>query len=371
MPRRLKPQKRDLYLERMFETRSEAWERAGLQVAEVDEGTVRRAQIEAIVLVPLMIAIVIAYNHQEQILGRGHQTLARVVTVLLLMLCGWALARNVGKAFGPGFMRRMDPATAGTVGFLLRLVTIVITLLIGLHVVGVSTKALTVGGAFTAVILGLAAQQTLGNVFAGMVLLTARPFRVGERVRLQAGVVGGTIEGTVSALGLLYTTLTHGYDRVMIPNNVVLAAAIVPLKEPDSVDVKVRLSSGVRPTQVQAILDNEVTTPTRSKATVLLEEVDGDQVVVRVQATPELAHDGAALADEIIAALSSVTAEHEAVDPDTLDGARDRSTRSGDLSTAPTPRPRAAATDRDSEGDGMHGAGDRPSVRRGPARVRE
>jgi small-conductance mechanosensitive channel len=371
MPRRFKPPKRDLYLERMFETRSEAWERAGLEVAEVDEKTVKRAQVQAIVLIPLMIAIVIAYDNQKQILGDGHQTLARFVTVVLLMLCGWALARDVGKAFGPAFMRRMDPATAGTVGFLLRLVTIAITLLIGLHVVGVSTKALTVGGAFTAVILGLAAQQTLGNVFAGMVLLTARPFRVGERVRLQAGVVGGTVEGTVSSLGLLYTTLSHGYDRMLIPNNVVLSAAIVPLKEPDSVDVKVRLSSGVRPSQVQAILDNEVTTPTRSKATVLLEEIDGEQVVVRVQATPELAHDGAALADEIIAALSSVTAEHEAVGPDTFSGTRGGDERAGDPSTAPTIGARATPTDRGSGGDGVNGPGDRPSVRRGPARVRD
>lgn len=375
MPRRFKPAKRDLYLERMFETRSEAWERVGLEVAEADERTVKRAQIKSIVLIPLMIAIVIAYDHQKQWFGGNHETVARVITVVLLMLCGWALARDVGKAFGPSFMRRMDPATAGTVGFLLRLVTIAITLLIGLHVVGVSTKALTVGGAFTAVILGLAAQQTLGNVFAGMVLLTARPFRVGERIRLQAGVVGGTAEGTVSSLGLLYTTLTHGYDRMMIPNNVVLAAAIVPLKEPDSVDVKVRLSSGVRPTQVQAILDNEVSTPTRSKATVLLEEVDGDEVVVRVQATPELAHDGAALADEIIAALASVTGEHQTVGSDEV-AARDDGTRSDDLSTAPTMHARTppgphSDSDGDGDGNGMRRGADGPTIRRGPGRVRE
>ncbi len=135
-----------------------------------------------------------------------------------------------------------------------------------LRVVGLQAQTLAVGGAFTAVVLGLAAQQTLGNVIAGMVLLSARPFRVGERVRLQAGAVGGSVEGTVSSLGLLYTTLTRGYDRILIPNNVVLAAAVVPLKEPESVDVKVRLSSGVRPSQVQAILDNEIATPTRSKA---------------------------------------------------------------------------------------------------------
>ncbi|MFZ0043760.1 MAG: mechanosensitive ion channel family protein [Solirubrobacteraceae bacterium] len=314
MPRQFKSRK-DLSFDRMFETRSEAWEAVGLSV-DVSHRTVRRAQREALVLVPLVIAILIAYDHRADLLGKhtakSVQTPLQIITVLLLVGLGWALARAVGRLAGPTFLRRMDPATAGTVGFLIRLVTIGIMVLAALSVLGVNPQALAVGGAFTAVILGLAAQQTLGNVFAGMVLLSARPFRVGERVRLQAGAVGGSVEGIVSSLGLLYTTLKRGADQIMVPNNVVLAAAVVPLKEPDSVDVKVRLTSGVRPSQVQAILDNEVTTPTRSKASVLLEEVDGDDVVVRIQATPEMPNDGAKLADEIMAALSSVTGEHEA-----------------------------------------------------------
>jgi small-conductance mechanosensitive channel len=155
-----------------------------------------------------------------------------------------------------------------------------------------------------------------------MVLLSARPFRVGERIRLQAGAVGGTAEGVVSSLGLLYTTLARGEDRIMIPNNVVLAAAVVPLREPDSVDVRVTLSSGVRPSHVQALLDERVTTPTRAAAKVVLQEVDGEDVVVRVQATPERAVDGAKLADEIIEALATVTAEHEAA-PDYREAAPD------------------------------------------------
>jgi small conductance mechanosensitive channel len=178
-------------------------------------------------------------------------------------------------------------------------------------VAGASFQSLAVGGAFTAVVLGLAAQQTLGNVIAGMVLLSARPFRVGQRIRLQAGAIGGQLDGTVSSLGLLYTNLLRGAEQVMIPNTQVLAAVIVPLREPDGVDVRVRLTSGVRPSQVQAILDQEVSTPTRSGTSVLLEEVDGDDVVVRVQATPESPDDGAQLADEIMVALSSVTGEHE------------------------------------------------------------
>ncbi len=323
MPKRFRPQKRDLYLERMFETRSDAWERAGLSVAAPDEKGAKRARQQAFVLVPLLIAVLIAYHERHRILGehvlkhtRGQysssvwDTPVQIIAVLALVAIGWTLASAVGKAAGPTFMRRMDPATAGTVGFLIRLVTIAITSLVALSVAGLNPQTLAVGGAFTAVILGLAAQQTLGNVIAGMVLLSARPFRVGERIRLQAGAVGGSVEGIVSALGLLYTTLTRGYDKVMIPNNVVLAAVVVPLKEPDGVDVKVTLTSGVRPSQVQAILDNEISIPTIHRPVVLLEELEGSELVVRIQATPEMAEDGAKLADEIIVALASVTGDH-------------------------------------------------------------
>jgi small-conductance mechanosensitive channel len=234
----------------------------------------------------------------------------RIGTVIALMVLGWTIARDIGRAAGPTFFRRMDPSTAGTVGFVIRLVTIAITFIIALRIAGVHPGALVAGSAFTAVIIGLAAQQTLGNLIAGMVLLSARPFRVGERVRLQAGAVGGTAEGVVSSLGLLYTTLARGEDRIMIPNNVVLGAAVVPLREPEPVNVRVRLQAGIRPSQVQGILDENVATPTRSAAAVLLEEIDGDDVVVRIQATPERASDGARLADEIIVALAHVTDQH-------------------------------------------------------------
>ena len=320
MPRQFKPRK-DLNLDRMFETRSDAWEAVGLSV-EFNERVVKRARREAIFLIALLVGVLVAYDHRRSIfsrhlIGGPHQTTSlstglQVVVVLAMIAIGWALARDIGKFAGPSFMRRMDPGTAGTVGFLVRLAVIVVMVLLALSVAGARLQTLAVGGGFTAVIVGLAAQQTLGNAFAGMVLLSARPFKVGERVRLQAGAVGGQIEGIVSSLGLLYTVFTRGADQVMIPNSVVLAAAVVPLREPEAVDVKVRLTHGVRPSQVQAILENEVRTPTSSKG-VVLEEVDGDDVVVRVQATPEIADDGPRLADEIMTVLSTLTGEHAAV----------------------------------------------------------
>jgi small-conductance mechanosensitive channel len=300
---------RELRLERMFETRSQEWEAAGLAV-QTSEKEVRRARREAIVLLPLLVGVLVVWGQHVAWLGKDSGTWARVVAVPAFAILGWAFARAFGRMAGPTFFRRMDPATAGTVGFLVRLVTIAITLFEALHLSGLTSETLALAGTSTAVIVGLSAQQTLGNVIAGTVLLTARPFRVGQRIRFQAGAIGGQIEGVVSSLGLLYTSVARGDDRLMIPNNMVLAAVVIPLREPDSIDVKVRLSAGIPPSKAQEILDNSISTSTRQPAQVLLEEIDGDEVVVRVQATPSRASEGAQLADEIIAALRAVTDEH-------------------------------------------------------------
>lgn len=298
---------------RMFETRSQAWEDVGLRLdADRDRRVVRRAQRQAVVVLPLLVGVLFVWFDRKEIVGHAaaSSTAFEIGVVIALVVLGWAFSRDLGQAVAPTFFKRMDPATAGTVGFLIRLVAIAITIVLALHIVGLNPGTIAAGGAFTAIVFGLAAQQTLGNVIAGMVLLSARPFRVGERIRLQAGAVGGSTEGIVSSLGLLYTTLSRGEDRIMIPNNVVLAAAVVPLVEPEAVDVRIRLSAGIRPSRVQAILDDGVSVRTRSAPRVLLEEIDGEKLVVRVQATPDRAVDGARLADEIIAALTSVTGEH-------------------------------------------------------------
>jgi small conductance mechanosensitive channel len=95
----------------------------------------------------------------------------------------------------------------------------------------------------------------------------------------------------------------------MVPNNVVLAAAVVPLREPASVDLRARLRPDVKPSDVQSLLQDAIETPVRGEPTIALEEVDADEVVVRIQATPIADSDGPQLADEVLAAIGAVTHE--------------------------------------------------------------
>ena len=53
---------------------------------------------------------------------------------------------------------------------------------------------LLVGGAFATIIITIAGQQALSNVFAGMVLLLSRPFVVGDVIWLRSGAMGGQLE---------------------------------------------------------------------------------------------------------------------------------------------------------------------------------
>src|SRR3954451_1687223 len=265
----------------------------------------RRARWEAVILTPLLVGILWAYYHRQQLFGVDLPV--RVVCVIALVILGWAFARALGGALGPMLLRRVEPGTAGTIGFLIRLIALTTSILIALRVAGLSPQSLAVGGAFTAVIVGLAAQQTFGNLIAGMVLLSARPFRVGDVVRFQAGAVAGQVEGVVTSLGLLYTTLSQGDDRTMVPNSVVLSAAVVPLREPTAVELRAKLRPDIKPSYVQEVLEEAVSIPTRARPHIGLEEVDSDEGIMRIAATPTSISDGPRLADEILAAITQIT----------------------------------------------------------------
>lgn len=269
----------------------------------------RRARRELLLIIPLIAGTVLVNAHRRDWFRGELQQPVRFAVAVSIAFLGYRLARDLARGLIPWLNRRMDAATAGTVGFFVRLIFMVVTLLMVLSVVGIKPGTLAVGGAVFAVVFGLAAQQTLGNVIAGLVLISAQPFRVGDRVRLQAGGVAGQIEGVVASHGLLYTTFAQGEDTMMIPNNVVLNSAVVPLREPSGIDLRARLRPDVKPSEVQELIESQVTTPTRTEPRIDLEEVDSDEVVVRISATPDSDADGPRLADEILAAIGALAQE--------------------------------------------------------------
>ena len=294
MLRRLLPRTRSA-----FESRTQVWREVGLG-SEIDPAAARRSKGGALVLLALIAGVLFCFSERKTLFP-GYGLEVRIATVILLVILGWGLARMLARGFAPGLNRRLEPGTAGTIGFLVRLLTILAMTIVALRIAGLQAGALAVGGGFTAVVVGLSAQQVLGNLLAGLVLVTNRPFRVGERVRLQAGPLAGQLEGVVGQLGLFYTTLISGADRIMVPNGVLLQAAVTPLREPERVEFRARFGAETSPREAQEMIEERIDVPLRYPPHIAVEELDRDDVVLRIVATPMNPRDGGKLAEEVLA----------------------------------------------------------------------
>jgi small conductance mechanosensitive channel len=296
MLRRLLPRTRTA-----FESRTQVWREVGLG-SEIDPAAARRSKGGALVLLALIAGVLFCFTERKTLFP-GYGLEVRIATVFLLVVLGWGLARMLARGFAPALYRRLDPGTAGTIGFMVRLVTILAMIIVALRIGGLQASTLAVGGGFTAVVVGLAASQVLGNLLAGVVLITNRPFRVGERVRLQAGPLAGQVEGVVGQLGLFYTTLVSGADRILVPNGVLIQCAVTPLREPERVEFRARFGAETSPREVQEMIEEKIEVPLRYPPHIAVEELDHDDVVVRIVATPMNPREGAELAEEVLAGV--------------------------------------------------------------------
>src|SRR4051812_36274435 len=104
----------------------------------------RRAKWELAVILPLFALTIFAYLEREEIFGLDAPV--RVMAAIVMVVLGWALARDLGRFSAPALFRRLDPATAGTIGFLIRLVFLTASALFALRAAGLKPETLAVGG---------------------------------------------------------------------------------------------------------------------------------------------------------------------------------------------------------------------------------
>ncbi|MCI4330488.1 MAG: mechanosensitive ion channel family protein [Thermoplasmata archaeon] len=160
------------------------------------------------------------------------------VIVLVAYLFAWAFGRAIQAYMeAEGAARRVSIVRV--------LLNVLIALIAGFALFGlsgVSIQNLFFGSALAGVVLGLASQTVLGNMFAGLVIIVVGPFRPYERISIVSasyGAIGSTYphelvypaySGTVLDVGLFYTTIQLDSGRVAkVPNSVVLTALVVHL----------------------------------------------------------------------------------------------------------------------------------------------
>ena len=155
-------------------------------------------------------------------------TVIVLAITLLFVVSGVVATRSVAGELARVISARGSVEASNAIRLVCSIVGYAIVGLGVLVLLRVNLGSFLVGGAVTGVVIGIAAQQTLGNFFAGLVLLFARPYVPGQRVKICSGALGGPFEGTITGSGLMYTTIHTAEGVISLPNAGLLSAAIGP-----------------------------------------------------------------------------------------------------------------------------------------------
>ena len=156
------------------------------------------------------------------------------VSAFVLVVFGVVATRRLAAVLGHVIRVRTIPPAGAAARLLATVIGYVFVFFATLGLLNVSIEHLLVGAGLAGVVLGIAAQQSLGNVFAGFVLLLARPFVVGEHIRIRSGALGGIFDGTVLAISLTYVTIRVEDGVLKLPNSALLAAGVGPFPKPSA-----------------------------------------------------------------------------------------------------------------------------------------
>ena len=203
---------------------------------EFDDAILEKVGIEARWLFTVII-LRFAIIERLSFLGeRFNQTLRDIFFILILSIIVWILwkvtdlsADRYSEKLVRDGREEIGPVIQMLAKFLQILTGIVgVTILLSYFGINVSslTAALGIGG----LAFSLAAQNTLADAIAGVIILIDQPFRVGDRIEIQ----GVGTWGDITEIGLRTTRIrTRDNRMVIVPNSILSQNQIVNYSFPD------------------------------------------------------------------------------------------------------------------------------------------
>jgi small-conductance mechanosensitive channel len=144
------------------------------------------------------------------------------ITWALIALVGvWVLGHTIQTTTSP----IIGAASATTVRKVATVTLLFVILFATLSRLGIDLSAYLVSLGVTAIVIGFAAQATIGNLIAGMLVFISKPFRRGDYVRVN--ITGAPIEGKLEEISFLRSRIvTNDGVSISVPNTVMLAVPI-------------------------------------------------------------------------------------------------------------------------------------------------
>lgn len=179
-------------------------------------------------------------------------SLQTILIAIALVVIGIALASLLVRLIKKVLTKtKLDDSLKGVIAMVIRMVLYVMVLLLAADYIGIPITSLLAVLSIAGLAVSLAIQDTLANVFSGILLLAAKTFSSGDYVEINS------LEGHVTKVDLMNTYLRTADNKdVRIPNKDVQAAPIVnysrePLRR---VEIRVTASYDAPTERVKAAL---------------------------------------------------------------------------------------------------------------------
>ncbi len=147
----------------------------------------------------------------------------RAIAALAVIMVFWGFARGVRAILRRLFTRTVDDITIESLIKQLSYYAIIaLGFFVAVDALGFDPSTVAAGLGLTGIVLGFALKDILSNFVSGLLLLTLRPFKIGDQI------VVGDLEGSVERIELRATRLRAYDGRVMlVPNAEVFTSSIV------------------------------------------------------------------------------------------------------------------------------------------------
>ncbi len=152
------------------------------------------------------------------------------------------------------FLQRRGIRVPTIIRDLLVIIVFVVAIFVVLGNQGVNLTAILASAGFVGIVLGLAMQDTLGNIISGLALQMERPFSVGEFVRFEDR------EGRVTEINWRSVRIeTKDLETIIVPNSMITKASVVNLCRPTNLlrrHTIIGLPYGLPPNRAKRVIED-------------------------------------------------------------------------------------------------------------------
>ena len=173
-----------------------------------------------IILVAVIAVVIVVEVLLEYKLHGRYKTILRIAEVVAVGYFASTTISNACYKLTFSFLGK----NAEALRVLIRIVGAIIIIAIIISYLSQDPLVATSIGTVTAIVIGFASQNILGNIIAGLYLAVTRPFKMGDRV----SVFGNT--GIVFDIGLLYSKLKSDEGDVIIAPNLSMISTTVVIR---------------------------------------------------------------------------------------------------------------------------------------------